>query len=79
MKREEGKKMAILDRKKIRPDLLKIQDDGFKELIKFVSQFIGLEENKRFNFQKIYGKNMELNELFFKKKAGMVELHDKLS
>ena len=73
------KKMTILDRKKIRPDILKIYDDGFKEQMKFVFQFIELKENKRFNFQKIYMKLQDLNELFFKKKAGMVELHDKLT
>jgi len=71
--------MTILDRKKIRPDILKIQDDAFKEQMKFVFQFIELEENKRFNFQKIYKKLLDLNELFIKKKAGMVELHDKFT
>jgi len=71
--------MTILDRNKIRPDILKIYDDVFKEQMKFVLQFMELEENKRFNFQEIYKKIMDLNELFFKKKAGMVELHDKLT
>jgi len=71
--------MTILDRKKIRPDILKIYDDAFKEQMKFVFQFMELEENKRFNFQEIYKKLLDLNELFFKKKAGMVELHDKLT
>ena len=71
--------MTILDRKKIRPDILKIQDEGFKEIMKFILQFTELEENKRFNFLKIYKKVLDLNELFFKKKAGMVELHDRLT
>ncbi|MBY9016964.1 MAG: hypothetical protein KGD68_14840 [Candidatus Lokiarchaeota archaeon] len=71
--------MTILDRKKIRPDILKIQDDSFKEQMKFVFQFMELEENKRFNFQKIYKKLLDLNELFFKKKAGMVELYNKFT
>ena len=71
--------MTILDRKKIRPDILKIFDDSFKEIMKYVLQFMELEENKRFNFQEIYKKLLDLNELFFKKKAGMVELHDKLT
>ncbi|MBA7484830.1 Acetyl esterase [subsurface metagenome] len=78
-KREEGKKMTILDRKKIRPDILKIHDNAFKEIMKFLLQFTELEENKRFNFVKIYKKVLDLNELFFKKKVGMVELHDKLT
>ncbi|MCK4287090.1 MAG: hypothetical protein KAX18_12850, partial [Candidatus Lokiarchaeota archaeon] len=71
--------MPILKREKIRPDILKIQDDAFKEQMKLVFQFMGLEENKRINFQEIYKKLLDLNELFFKKKAGMVELHDKLT
>ncbi|TKJ19566.1 MAG: alpha/beta hydrolase [Promethearchaeota archaeon Loki_b31] len=71
--------MTILDRKKIRPDILKIWDEGFKEIMKFILQFTELEENKQFNFLKIYKKVLDLNELFFKKKAGMVELHDKLT
>ncbi len=71
--------MPIVNRKKIRPDILKIQDDAFKEQMKFVLQFMELEENKRFNFQETYKKLLDLNELFFKKKAGMVELHDKLT
>jgi len=71
--------MTILDRKKIRPDILKIYDDGFKEIMKFIIQFTELEENKHFSFLKIYKKVMDLNELFFKQKAGMVELHDKLT
>ena len=71
--------MPILNREKVRPDILKIQDDAFKEQMKFVLQFMGFEENKRFNFQEIYKKLQDLNELFFKKKAGMVELHDRLT
>ncbi len=71
--------MPIINRKKIRPDILKIHDDAFKEQMKFVIQFIGFEENKPFNFQKIYKKLLDLNELFIKKKAGIVELHDKLT
>jgi len=71
--------MTILDRNKIRPDILKIHDDSFKEQMKFVLQFVALEENKQFNFQKIYSKLLDLNELFVKKKAGMFELHDKLT
>jgi len=71
--------MTILDRKKIRPDILKIQDDSFKEQMKFVIQFTQFEENKQYNFQKIYAKLLNLNELFFKKEAGMFELHDKLT
>lgn len=71
--------MPIVDRKRIRPDILKITDDVLNDSMKIVFQFIALEENKRFNFQEIYKKAMDLNELFFKKKAGIVELHDSLT
>lgn len=71
--------LTILDRNKVRPDILKIQDDNFKEQMKFAFQFMEIEENKRFNFQEIYKKTLDLNGLFFKKKAGMVELHDSLT
>ncbi|MHA1241826.1 MAG: alpha/beta hydrolase [Promethearchaeota archaeon] len=71
--------MTILDRKKIRPDILKIYDDDFKEIMKLIPRFTALEENKGYNFQKIYKKAMDLNELFFKKETGIVELHDSLT
>ena len=71
--------MTILDRKKIRPDVLKIYDDGFKEVMKLIPQFTALEENKKYNFQEIYKKAMDLNELFFKKETGIIELHDSLT
>ena len=71
--------MTILNRDKIRPDILKIHDEGFKEQMKFALQFTQFEENKQFNFQKIYKKLLDLNELFFKRKAGMFELNDKLT
>ena len=71
--------MPIVDREKIRPDILKIQDDSFNGFMKIIFQFTALEENKVYNFQKIYKKAMDLNELFFKEKADMVELHDSLT
>ncbi len=71
--------MPIVDRKKIRPDILKMQDDTFKEIMKIIFQFTALEENKGYNFQEIYKKTMDLNELFFKKEMGIIELHDSLT
>ena len=71
--------MPIVDRNRIRPDILKFQDDRFQEYMKIIFQFTALEENKQYNFQKIYGKCMALNELFFKKEAGIHELHDSLT
>jgi len=71
--------MPIVDRKKIRPDILKIQDDAFNDAMKIIFQFTALEENKEYNFQEIYKKAMDLNELFFKKEKGIVELHNSLT
>ncbi|MHA1884384.1 MAG: alpha/beta hydrolase [Promethearchaeota archaeon] len=71
--------MPILDRKRVRPDILKIQDDMFNDTMKIVFQFTALEENKPYNFQEIYKKAMDLNELFFKREKGAVELHDLLT
>ncbi|MFX1346887.1 MAG: alpha/beta hydrolase [Promethearchaeota archaeon] len=71
--------MPIVDRKKIRPDVLKIQDDYFNDAMKIIFQFTALEENKGYNFQEIYKKTMNLNELFFKKEKGIVELHNSLT
>ena len=71
--------MTILDRKKIRPDILKLHDDNFKVIMKYLLQFAGLEENKQFNFPKIYKKVLDLNELFFKERVNMVELNDRLT
>ena len=71
--------MTILNREKIRPDILKNQDEAFKEQMKFAIQFTTLEENKGFNFQQIYTKTMDLNEKFFKEKSDMFQLHDLLT
>ncbi|MFW9951218.1 MAG: alpha/beta hydrolase [Candidatus Thorarchaeota archaeon] len=71
--------MTILNRNKVRKDILKIGDDTFKEQMKFVMKFIGFEENKPFDFQKIYKKTLDLNERYFKEKADMVELHNALT
>lgn len=73
------KKLPIVDRNKIRPDILKIQDEFFNDAMKIIFQFTALEENKGYNFQEIYKKAMDLNELFFKKEKGIVELHDSLT
>ncbi|MFW9943073.1 MAG: alpha/beta hydrolase [Candidatus Thorarchaeota archaeon] len=71
--------MPVADRTKIRPDILKFQDDRFKDFMRIISQFTTLEVNIGYNLQEIYRKCMNLNELFFKKEKGMVELHDALT
>ncbi len=71
--------MPILNRSKIRPDVLKICDDLNKEMTKGVFEFLNKEENKGFNFQAIYKKVMDLNELFFKREKSLIQLHNLLT
>jgi monoterpene epsilon-lactone hydrolase len=47
--------------------------------MKHLLQFAGFEENKQFNFPKIYKKVLDLNELFFKERVNMVELNERLT
>lgn len=42
--------MPILNRSKIRPDVLKLYDEVFKEQMKGIIEFTNREENKEFNF-----------------------------
>ena len=71
--------MPILNRSKIRPDVLKLCDDAFKEQMKGVIEFISRDENKEFNFQAIYKKVMDANELFFKREKSVEELTNLLT
>ncbi len=71
--------MPILNRKKIRPDVLKIYDDGFKEQMAGVLEFLSREENKEFNFQTLYKKIMDANDLFFKREKSVEELTNLLT
>jgi len=71
--------MPILNRSKIRPDVLKHYDDVFKEQMTGVMEFLNREENKEFNFQTIYKKVMDANEQFFKKEKEVKELTNLLT
>ncbi len=71
--------MPILNRSKIRPDVLKLYDDAFKEQMKGVMGFLNKEENKEFNFQTIYKKVMDANEQFFKREKEVEELNNLLT
>jgi len=57
--------MTILDRSKIRPEVLKLIDDNQKIQLKAVLEFLKLEENKGFNLQAYMQKIAEENERFF--------------
>ncbi len=71
--------MTILNRSKIRPDVLKICDDLNKEMMMGGFEFLNKEENKKFNFQAINKKIMDLNELFFKREKSLDQLHNLLT
>jgi len=71
--------VPILNRSKIRPDVLKLCDDAFKEQMKGVMEFLNKEENKEFNFQTLYKKVMDANELFFKREKSLEELTNLLT
>lgn len=57
--------MPILDRSKIRPEVLKFLDDNQKIQLKAALEFLKLEENKGFNLQAYLQKIAEENERFF--------------
>ena len=71
--------MPILNRSKIRPDVLKLFDDSFKEQMKGVMEFLNKKENKEFNFQTLYKKVMDANGLFFKREKNVKELTNLLT
>ena len=71
--------MPILNRSKIRPDVLKLCDEAFKEQMNGVMEFLNKEENKEFNFQTLYKKVMDANELFFKREKSLEELTNLLT
>lgn len=68
--------MPILDRSKIRPEVLKLIDESQKLRLKGALEFLKFEENKGFNLQAYMQKIAEGNEKFFQiisTKEGNVE------
>ncbi|MFX1302229.1 MAG: alpha/beta hydrolase [Promethearchaeota archaeon] len=59
--------MTILDRSKIRPEILKLIDESQKIQLKGALEFLKLEENKRVNLQAYMQKITEENERFFQR------------
>ena len=57
--------MPILDRTKIRPEILKNIDESAKIQLKGVLEYLKLEENKGFNPQAYMQKVTKGNEKFF--------------
>ena len=58
--------MPILNRSKIRPDIMKLLDDNLKIQTKGVFEFLSLKENKGVNFPALLKKINDGNELMFK-------------
>jgi monoterpene epsilon-lactone hydrolase len=69
--------MTILKKEKVRPDVLKISEENFKQQIAFAMEYAN--RHKQFKFQKIYKKVLDLNDKFFHKKAQMKELYQSFS
>ena len=57
--------MPILNRSKIRPDVLRLMDELLKEQMNGVLEFLKAEENQGVDFQSLWQKVMEGNEHFF--------------
>ncbi len=66
--------MAILNRSKIRPDVLKVVEAFQKLQIEGVTQFLDLREDQGLDFQALWKKVMHGNALFFKNKGMTKEL-----
>ena len=64
--------MPIMNRSKIRPDVLKLVDAFQKLQLEGISEFLGLKENQGLDFQTLWKKVMYGNTLFFENK-GMTE------
>jgi len=58
--------MTILDRSKIRPEILESNDNRQKELVPFLTEYLQKKENQQFNFTELWGKNLDGNAYFFK-------------
>ncbi len=58
--------MPILNRSKIRPDVLKLIEELRKDQMKGITEFLGLQENQGIDFQILWKRVMDGNALFFK-------------
>lgn len=61
--------MTILDRSKIRPDVLKLADQLQERQMKIILKFLSQKENQSMNFPSLWKKVMDGNERFFKAKS----------
>lgn len=66
--------MSILDRSKIRPDVLNLMDDLLNEQMKGVMEFISTEEAQGFDFSSLYQRVISGNNEFFnRRKEGTID------
>jgi monoterpene epsilon-lactone hydrolase len=61
--------MPVLNKLKIRPDVLKVVDERLKHQMMSISEFFQLKENQGVDFQSLWKKVMEGNALFFKNRG----------
>ncbi|MBL7212335.1 MAG: alpha/beta hydrolase [Desulfobacteraceae bacterium] len=61
--------MPIMDRSKIRPDVLKMVDELQKVQLEGIGEFLQLKENQGLDFQALWKKVMHGNALFFENKG----------
>lgn len=71
--------MPILNRSKIRPDVLKLMDDLLREQTNGVLEFLKAKENQGVDFPALWQKLMEGNERFFKREGTIDDLYDWLT
>ncbi|WXG39398.1 MAG: alpha/beta hydrolase [Candidatus Freyarchaeum deiterrae] len=60
--------MQIVNRSKMRPDVVKLTDDLLTEQTNGIIEFLSTKENPEFDFTDLFQKMMSENEQFFKKK-----------
>ncbi|MEM2134165.1 MAG: alpha/beta hydrolase [Candidatus Freyarchaeota archaeon] len=71
--------MPILDRSRIRPDVLKLMDELLKEQTNGVLEFLKAKENQGVNFPALWQKLMEGNERFFRREGTIEDLYNWLT
>ena len=65
--------MPVLNREKVRPDVLKMVDDGLKIQLKGIAEFSKKYPNEKFEFLKLWQKVLKINDQVFKRE---IELED---
>ncbi|MEM3465186.1 MAG: hypothetical protein QW566_01820, partial [Candidatus Jordarchaeales archaeon] len=67
--------MPVLDRSKIRADVLKLIDEYMKAQTNAIVEFLG-KEGSGVDFPRLWGKVMEGNERFFRREMSAEEIYN---